>query len=211
MTARGKRFSVCVMSLMLGAILASPDAFSELDIVLDVRPGAILFGGGGDFKAIGQSEETVRGQRVTETEKLGGISTFPNLKLGVSLDSPTSILDIMGGGGILVNDPFRSFFLGVDASWQYKFRKNVALGPHAGLLYFTDPEWAGDGEVEFSDSWGAIAGMEMTFGYDVLFVFSIDYFYINPFDATPGGNWDISDKELDLSGFALQFGMRGRF
>lgn len=202
----------CAAITMAAVVLVSGgQAWAVKDIVLDVRPGALLFGGGGDFKAIGQSERTVKGQTVTEVEKLGGVSTFPNLKLGLGVESPTSYFDVTGGGGIMVNDPFRSFYLGVDAAWQYKYRKNVALGPHAGFLYFTDPEWAGDADIEFSQSWGAMLGMQMTLGYDILFVFSVDYLYTNPFEAKPLGDWDISDSELDLSGFALQFGMRGRF
>lgn len=195
----------------MAVLFSAVPALAATDLVLDVRPGAVLFGGGGDFKAIGETEQTVKGRTVTEIEKLGGVSTFPNLKVGLGIESPTTYFDVTGGGGIIVNDPFRSFFLGLDTAWQYKYRKNVALGPHLGLLYFTDPEWAGDAEIDFSKSWGAMLGMQMTLGYDVLFVFSVDYLYTNPFDATPVGDWDISDKELDLSGFALQFGMRGRF
>ena len=211
MNARYMSSCISIGVLVLSAAILPVAAYGEVDLVLDIRPGAVLFGGGGDFKAIGPTERTVKGQTLTEIEKLGGVSTFPNLKLGAGIERPNAFLDIMGGGGVMVNDPFRSYFLGVDASFQYKYRKNVAVGPRIGLMYFTEPEWAGDAEVEFSDSWGAIIGLEMTLGYDILFVFSVDYLYTNPFEAKPLGAWDISDTELDLSGIALEFGMRGRF
>ena len=38
-----------------------------------------------------------------------------------------------------------------------------------------------------------------------------DYLLAQPFDVTTEGDWVASDEELDVSGVAIQFGIRGRF
>lgn len=184
-------------------------AHGELDFLLDVRPGAINVGGSGDFKAKGPT--SVHGETFTEVEKLSSISTFPNIKIGFGYDGVKSYFELLGSLGVFVNDPFQSIFYGVDAAWQYKYRKNLSIGPHAAWLVFPSPEWTGDADIKFSDSMGGMLGLQITLGYDLLFIFSVDYLYIQPFDVEEPGTWRASDNELDLSGISLQFGMRGRF
>jgi len=193
---------VALLAFILSATAAT-------DIVIDVRPGTLLIGGGDDFKVRGTSESNI-GQ-LNEVEENGALSTLPNLRLGVGFESGDSIADITGMLGIIVNERFRSLMVGGDASWLHKFRKNVAMGPHLGIAMLTQPEWSGDAEVEFDDSWGLIGGFQMSVGYDILFVFSIDYLLAQPFDVTTTGDWVASDEELDMSGLAVQFGIRGRF
>ena len=195
-----------IPALLLAAVFST---FAATDIVVDVRPGTLLIGGGGDFKVRGTSDTGIG--RLNEVEENSALSTFPNIRLGVGFEEGKTITDVTGLMGIMVNQRFRSLMLGGDASWLYKFRKNVAMGPHLGAVVLTQPEWSGDAEVTFSDSWAMLGGFQMSVGYDILFVFSIDYLLAQPFDVTTEGDWVASDEELDVSGVAIQFGIRGRF
>lgn len=185
------------------------DALAEWDFLLDVRPGAISVGSSGDFKSKGPT--SVRGERFEEIEKLSSVSTFPNLKIGMGYDSIQWYFEVLGGIGILINDPFQATFLSADFAALYKYRKNLSIGPHGALLFFREPNWGGDADIEFSDSTGGMLGIQLLLGYDLLFVFSLDYLFVQPFDVSEPGQWRASDNELNLSGVALQFGMRGRF
>ncbi|HPG00650.1 MAG TPA: hypothetical protein PLE77_11320 [Kiritimatiellia bacterium] len=195
-----------IPALLLAAVFST---FAATDIVVDVRPGTLLIGGGGDFKVRGTSDTGIG--RLNEVEENSSLSTFPNIRLGVGFEEGKSITDVTGLLGVMVNQRFRSLMVGGDASWLYKFRKNVAMGPHLGAVVLTQPEWSGDAEVTFSDSWAMLGGFQMSVGYDILFVFSIDYLLAQPFDVTTEGDWVASDEELDVSGVAIQFGIRGRF
>lgn len=197
-----------VFVLALAGFVASSGR-AEWDFLLDVRPGAINVGSSGDFKAKGPT--TVRGDEFVEIEKLSSVSTFPNIKLGAGYDSRDWYLEALGGVGIFINDPFQATFFSGDVAAMYKYRKNLSVGPHGALLFFQEPNWGGDADIELSDSWGGMLGMQVLLGYDLLFVFSVDYMFIQPFDVKEPGRWHASDSELDLSGIALQFGMRGRF
>lgn len=197
---------ILIPVLLLAAVLS---ASAVTDIVIDVRPGTLLIGGGGDFKVRGTSTTDLG--NLNEVEENSALSTLPNIRLGVGVEEGKTIMDVTGMLGIVVNQRFRSLMVGGDASWLHKFRKNVAMGPHLGAAILTQPEWSGDAEVEFSDSWGLLGGFQMSVGYDILFVFSIDYLLAQPFDVTTTGDWAASDDELDISGVAIQFGIRGRF
>jgi len=203
-----RRQSLLTLLLVSAVVAAWSPAAAEFDVVLDVRPGAVLVNQSGTFKATGPA--TLGDRTIEEIEKVSGLSFFPTIRLGGGIDSVYSYWDLTGTAGIMINDPFRSVFFGADTAWMYKYRKNVSVGPHLGLMYFPSPDWSGDGEIEFDSSWGALLGAQLTLGYDILFVFSIDYIYTEPFTATAKEGWE-SDKELDLSGVGLQFGMRGRF
>lgn len=202
-----RRLAIVIMVSVGG--LGLTDARAEWDFLLDVRPGAIAVGNTGDFKTKGPT--SVRGERFEAVEKLSSVSTFPNLKLGMGYDAATWYLEALGGIGMVINDPFQATYFSGDVAWLYKYRKNLSIGPHGSLMFFQEPNWGGDSDIEFSDSWGGMLGMQLLLGYDLLFVFSVDYLFIQPFDVTEPGTWRASDSELDLSGISLQFGMRGRF
>jgi hypothetical protein len=206
-----KRFTVGILAA--SAILLSGSAFAVVtDIIVDVRPASLLVNWNADnFKALG-TVTLPTGQQYQEVEQPNSVSTVPNLKLGVGIDTGNAYLDLTGGAGMLVNDRFRSLLLDLDAAYQFKFRKNVLIGPHLGLAYFTSPEWYGDAEVEFSDSSGALFGVQLSVGFDILFTFAIDYAYIRPFDVeSTAPNWTTSEDSVDFSGLLFQFGMKGRF
>ena len=194
--------------LAVSAILLSGSAFAVVkDIIVDVRPASLLVNWNADsFKVVGKD-----GQQFEQLEQPNSVSTVPNLKLGVGIDTGSAYIDLTGGAGMLINDRFRTVMLDVDAAYQHKFRKNVLFGPHVGLGYFTAPSWYGDAEIDFSDSMGLLFGVQLSVGFDILFTFAIDYAYIQPFDATTTGNWVASDDSVDFSGLLFQFGMKGRF
>ena len=205
-----RRFAVAV--LVTSAILLSGSAFAAAtDIIVDVRPAALLVNWSADsFKLKGPAQFR-DGQEYQVIEQPNSVSTMPNLKLGVGIDTGNAYIDLTGGAGMLVNDRFRSVMLDVDGAYQFKFKKNVLFGPHLGLGYFTSPEWYGDAEVDFSDSMGVLFGAQLSVGFDILFTFAVDYAYIQPFDATPRYSWVASDDSVDFSGLLFQFGMKGRF
>ena len=198
-----------VMSIAAMALCwaASPVQAVEYDLLLDARPGTILLGNNtGRFKAEGPA-----GRNVVVIEEAGGLSTFPSLRLGVGIDALNTYSDIMGGIGVLLTDRFRAPYFVADASLQYKFRKNVGVGPHFGVLYFLEPDWSGSAPLTFSDSVGFMAGLLVAVGYDIQFVFGVDYVYVDPFEVKGSGDWTVTQDELDFSSLGFQFGIRGRF
>ncbi len=193
---------------VLCGLLMGVGAASALDLVMDVRPGTLLVGSkSGHFKAWGPGT----GPNVTVVEELGGLSTMPNLRIGVGKESDKWYLDGSGVAGVLVNDRFRAVSLGLDAAAQYRYRKNIVIGPHIGINHYMSPDWSGDALIDFSNTWGFILGGQMCIGYDVLFVFSVDYLYTDPFDFTVSHPWQVNEDSVDFSGLFLQFGIRGKF
>ncbi|MBU1693754.1 MAG: hypothetical protein KJ726_07750 [Verrucomicrobia bacterium] len=201
-----KQIVLCLLGCIMALPVANTVSAAEMDIIIDARPGTLLLGNNtGRFKAEGPAGDLL------VIEEAGGLSTFPSLRMGIGLDALQTYFDIMGDVGILLTDRFRAPYLGADASLQYKFRKNIGAGPHIGLMYFMTPEWSGSAPLDFSDSWGFNLGLLVAVGYDVQFVFAIDYVYIDPFKVTDRGNWTITQEDLDFTSLGVQFGIRGRF
>jgi hypothetical protein len=205
-----RQYTVAIVAA--SAILLSGIAFAVVtDIIVDVRPASLLVNWNAESFKVKGPATFKDGQEYEQIEQPNSVSTVPNIKLGVGMDAGNSYIDLTGGAGMLVNDRFRSLMLDVDGAYQYKFRKNVLFGPHLGLGYFMNPDWYGDAEVDFSDSWGLLFGAQLSVGFDILFTFAIDYAYIQPFDATVKEPWVLSEDQVDFSGLLFQFGMKGRF
>lgn len=203
---------VTVAVVVVSAMLLSGSAFAVVkDIIVDVRPASLLVNWNADSFKVKGPTKFKDGQQFEQLEQPNSVSTMPNIKLGVGIDTGSAYLDLTGGAGMLVNDRFRSLMLDVDAAYQYKFQKNVLFGPHIGLGYYPTPDWYGDAEIEFSDSMGVLFGAQLSVGFDILFTFAIDYAYIQPFDATTTAPWVASEDSVDFSGLLFQFGMKGRF
>lgn len=185
------------------------ESFAEVDLIVDVRPGTLVLSSEtGDFEVLGPAPEPLG---INEVEEGGELTALPNVKLGLGITEDDYFLDVTGQLGILINERFRALALGGDVSWEYRYRKNVALGPHIGLVYFQDPEWTGDAKLDMDDTWGILGGFQMSIGYDVLFVFTVDYLFADPFELTvTDPRWIPSDDEIDIEGLAVQFGIRGR-
>ncbi len=206
LSGRSKIFWVAIATLLVTISMCS----AEMSVLISAQPGTILIGtDSGKFKAKGPSD-----LNTTIIEEAGGLAMYPNILGGVGWDANKWNVDVEGGIGILLTDRFRDPFLDLAASANYKFRKNVSIGPRIGLAYFMDPDWSGDAQLDFSDHASSyFLGLQTKVGYDVLFVFSVNYYWIDPFEvhAVPGSGWEISKDEIDFSGLGLQFGMQGRF
>jgi len=192
-------------------ITAAFTAQADLDFVVDVRPATVLLSSDtDDFEATSPGDPALGIGR--DKEDAGQLSSMPTIRLGVGMDSEERKLytNLSGGGGLLLNERFRSYMLMGDLAVHYKHRKNVSMGPHLSIIGFMDPEWHGDADVELDGDVGWLLGFEVAIGYDILFVFSIDYMDAS-FDASATAPTRITDTELDFSGVAIQFGMRGNF
>lgn len=200
---------LCILALALS--WAGPAPAADFDLILDARPGTLLISQGADLRVLGPDQ--FNPTRVTIIEEAGTLNTIPNLRLGAGFDTKNWYLDASGLLGVLVNSRYNGVLYGADAAAQYKYRKNVNIGPHASFMLFPAPDWSGDGEVEFSDSTAWLLGGQCSIGYDVLFVFTIDYMFADPFDVESKNPavWQLDEDEVDISGLCVQFGVRGRF
>lgn len=202
---RRRRCGVAALGIA-GALAVTSAWGAELDLVLDARPGTILLGNKtGRFKARGPVAD------LEVIEECGGLSTFPNLQLGLGVDTERFYFDVGGKAGLLLTDRFRSPFVGVEGAAQYKFRKNVSLGPHAGFTWYYTPDWSGAAPLEFDETTGFHIGLLVSVGYDVQFVFAVDYVYVDPFEVTRQDGWEVTEDEVDFTSLGIQFGIRGRF
>lgn len=196
-------FIAFILSAQVWAANSTPP-----DLILDFRPGTLLLSSQThDFEVLGPGPQKLN---IQEVEQGGKITSIPNMRLGIGLNLPESYLDLTGVIGVLLNERFRSLALGLDGCWQYRAKRNVSFGPHLGLMYFPNPEWTGDADVDLESSWATTIGFQLSVGYDILFVFSLDYLAAQPFDADVDPPWKLSDDELDFSGVLLQFGVQGR-
>ena len=184
--------------------------------ILELLPVSFLFSPDlEDFEAVGGGGEIITID--------GTGSWIPNARAGVSIGMDTLILDITGGGGILWNNAFSGPFYVGDIAARCKIGDHWTLGPHAGILYFSNITWEGDTsdgdstgteeEFEFSDTTGWMAGVTTTFGGKKLFGFlSLDYVSAEmDVEAADPTYWTLNDDTLDLSGFAIQAGIAWRF
>jgi hypothetical protein len=121
-------------------------------------------------------------------------------------------LDLTGGGGVLANGAMYASFVTVDIALRFKPTKNFSIGPHFGIISFSDLEWVGDADITFSDADGTIIGIVTTLDFSSVFLMlSIDYVSATFDVEQTGSGWTTSDNELDMSGTAIQFGVGFRF
>ncbi len=199
---------VAVSLVMLFALSWTAGA---VELILDARPGTLLMSRSADLRVL--VPDTFHPEQVTVIEEAGTLNTVPTIRLGAGFDLPDWYCDITGLAGVLVNSRYTSLAYGLDGAAQYKVRKNVNVGPHLSWMAFQAPSWSGDAELDFSDSTAFVPGVEIAVGYDILFVFSIDYMFADPFDvkSKDPSVWRLDEDQVDISGLMFQFGMRGRF
>jgi hypothetical protein len=201
--------SLTVLAVALLATLGLASASAEWNLLLDARPGTLVVSKSSDLKALGPDE--FNPGTVTIIEEAGTLNTIPTIRLGGGYDTPSWYFNGVGLVGVVVNSRFNTITYGADAAAQYKYRKNVMVGPHLSYLFLPEPSWSGDAEVTFSDSYAFLPGVQFSVGYDVLFVFSVDYLMAQPFDVTAEAPWRLDDDQVDISGLMFQFGMQGKF
>ena len=178
-----------------------------LDIVADIFPGTILISTGLDgFKMTRPNSEL----GVVEREEASQISTMPNLRVGLGGELGDFYADGTVGIGLLLNSRFRAMVYRGDVNLHYKFGRNGMIGPHVGVFQISDPEWSGSGDLDVDTETGYVIGAHIQIGYDISFVFSLDYMD-SELDVSPSGAWSSNQDTLDFSGIHLQFGVRGKF
>ena len=165
--------AVAVLTFLL-VVLVFPSMAPALDLVLDARPGTLLISRHADLKAKGPDTFSSAPENLTVIEEAGTLNTLPNIRLGAGVDSTDWYVNGAGLVGYLVNSRYDCFFYGADVAGEYKYKKNVNVGPHLSFVEFQAPQWSGQADVTFSDSYAFIPGVQFSVGYDVQFVFSVD-------------------------------------
>lgn len=170
---------------------------ADLDFVVDARPASLLVDAEGDsFQADGVTLSTV--------------FMMPNVSAGVGMEIERLYVDLIGGAGMILNDRFRSFLLQAIVSATYEFTESFNFGPRLGLVYFPDPEWLENDDVDFDASAGLLAGLHMWLGDRIAYVVSVDLIMVE-FDASSRPGVILPDDTLDFFGITFQFGVRGEF
>jgi len=192
--------SMIVAALLLTAAVAGV-GYGQVDFLVNARPASILIdSSGGKFSAEGADGRVSMSQ----------VYAMPNISLGAGIEFGDAYLDITGGGGVVINDTFRSFLLQASLALNYTLSESLIAGPRLGLVYFPDPDWTENDDVDFDDSFGLLAGLQLSMGDKIQYLVSVDLIDVN-FDADFDSGVVSEDDELDLSGIAFQFGVRGEF
>ncbi len=190
----------------VGENYSSQDGGAKL--IIELLPASFLFSSDIDgFKATKVSGGT------TWTEEIEGTGSWlPSVRGGLSLDFNFMEVDLTGGGGVLANAAMYASFVTGDVALRFKPSKNFSIGPHFGIIRFSDLEWAQDADITFSDADGTIVGIVTTFEFSPVFlILSVDYLSAT-FDVESTSNgWTTNDNEVDVSGTVIQFGVGFRF
>lgn len=192
-------------SLLLAAVVVGSErvqAESEFDFIVNAMPATILLDTSGDKFSVEDQSGRV---------SLSEVYTMPNLAVGVGTMWRDIYVDVVGGGGVLINDGFRSFMLQgmIEGAWQAT--DAFTIGPRLGIVYFPDPEWLENDSIEFDANAGLLAGLYMTMGDKIKYMVSVDILDVS-FDIDDAEDEvTTSDGSLDMTALAVQFGVRGEF
>jgi hypothetical protein len=139
-------------------------------------------------------------------------SVLPSARAGIRINTPIVGIDITGGGGYLWNDAVSAPFYMGNLSANFYVGKHVTIGPHVGFVSFSELEWGGDSDVDFSDSTGLLAGLVLTAGGKTARAYVAVNYLEAEFDVEgvePG--WTANRETLDMSGIGVQLGLLLRF
>jgi hypothetical protein len=195
---------------LFGALLLcafASTALAETKFVLDVQPLSVLLSPKAD-----EFRTTRREGFVFQSEEIEGeLSAFPTLRIGAGFERERRRVDLTVGGGVLANEAFVVGLLRADAALHRKFGERGRFGPHAGIVYFADPNWRGEADLRLKGGPGFLGGLDFAWGRERLsFYSSLDYLFAR-FDAKGRNGWTVTDDRIDLSGLALQVGFTGRY
>ena len=190
------------MLLLLPLISVPFFSHGAIDWVADAMPATIH----ANFEA---DAFTARGAGGKEVVSL--VSSVPSLSTGIAFEFTEGFLDIQGGAGMLLNARLSSYMLYGIAGLYIESKPSVLIGPHVALTYFTEPEWWGDCEIQFSDAMGFMIGMHVTMGDRISYLFAVDYTAMEfDIEYIPPG-WTVNHDTLDMTGISVQFGVRAQF
>lgn len=189
-------------------------ALAEVNFTMDIQPISFLFSSDVDGFRL---SKTTGWSSITETID-GTASLMPNLKVGIGIDTGKVMhLDITAGAGYLYNSAFGASMICLDVAPRFKLGSVVTLAPHIGLIQFGDLEWNGNDyatsdDVTFSDGGsGVMYGVSITAGKKFAFVGSIDGISVEEYKVTTRNGWVANRRTLDISGVAVQLGVKFRF
>jgi hypothetical protein len=171
----------------------------ETDFVLNARPASVLIEAENDKFAV-----TEDGRRTT----ISSVYAMPNVSAGVGLDFDRLYVDLTGGGGILINDTFRSFLLQAGVTASFRATDSFKIGPRLAVVHFPNPEWLDDDDTEFDGTTGYLLGVQAAMGDKISYILSLDVISAD-FDVDSVN--ELEQDELELTGLAFQFGVRGEF
>ncbi len=207
---------VVVGIMAAGNLIAETNSSVDVKWYVDALPAAVIGNFAADeFKVSGTRQIGV--QNFADEEMMSLVSTMPSLALGAQIAGDSLVGDAQVGVAAFLNSQIRSVGLFGKLGLMMEVEKSILTGPHIGLYYFLEPEWWGDSDVAFDDAIGYLIGWQAIMGDKVSFVFSVDYLMaeidVSNLDTdrrTPGG-WTASDNKIDISGLAVQFGVRAQF
>ena len=188
-------YTLVVTALLIATVI--PTQAVEKDFVVNVFPAAILIDTDADsFEADAVSMDTTY--------------LMPNMSMGIGLEFERLYVDVTGGAGVILTSTFRSFLLQANVALWWQPTRSFNVGPHVGVVYFPNPSWLSDADVDFDETLGWMAGLQMSMGDKITYLVALDLLSAS-FDATAGGTSELDKDNLDIMGFGIQFGVRGLF
>ncbi|OVE75617.1 hypothetical protein BVX97_04325 [bacterium E08(2017)] len=193
--------TLIALFVVIFALIQPISTIAEADWVVDILPGALLANFAADDFSV-----TYEGRE----EEVSMISSVPSVSLGLAFERLDGYIDAKVGGGMILNSKFSTFMTFANLSIYKEIHPSIMIGPHATLASFTAPEWWGDADVVFDGNTGYMIGFQMTAGDRIAYLLSVDYVSAS-FDVDPASTATTSEDVLDITGIAVQFGVRAQF
>lgn len=190
------------VGIVASAMFALATPSHAFEWIFEIMPGAL-------HANFASDEFNVTGPNGKETTSI--MSAVPNMNGGLAFDYGPGYIDVKAGGGMLLNAKLGSYFAYGSVGLFNEVRPSVYIGPHISLAYFVNPEWWGDTDIDFKNELGWLVGLHVATGERIIYMLSADYMSV-AFDVDRmGPGVTASDDTLDLSGIAVQFGIRSQF
>jgi hypothetical protein len=187
--------------IVVSALLIPISSPAEVDWAVDILPGALLANFSADeFHVIHDNQK----------EEVSMLSSIPSIAAGFAIERVSGYIDVKAGTGMVLNGKFSSFMFFGTAGIYKEIRPSIMMGPHITLTRFSAPSWWGDADIEFEDTIGYLLGMHLIAGDRISYLLSVDYLSA-VFDVDPTSPVKANKEELDISGIAVQFGVRAQF
>ena len=179
----------------------------KVKFILEIMPGSFLNSPDVDGFTVYKSSGWFY-----ESEEVDGYASWmPNVRGGVSLNVSDAVkIDLTGGVGFVANAAFIASIARADVAARFNLSDTITLGPRLGLIAIEDElEWLGDGDVFFKDGGSGFAmGLDFTAGKRVKFIGSVSYYDIEEYTVTTTNGWVANADSIDLSGYAIELGVK---
>lgn len=197
-----KTYWSCVAAgaMLVGCIASPARSATEIYWAIHALPGSVF--------AHTSDEFVLQGNGVRQGSSM--VSSMPNASTGIGIEQGKWSAEVTAGVGMILNSSYSSFMLQGTLWGSYEAATSVTVGPHIGLIYLLGPDWSGAADVELADTTGWMAGVHLTMGDKISYLFQVDLISAEV-DAQPGTGWSAEGGSLDLTGIAVQFGLKGKF